>query len=597
MEDLNALERDTIAEVGNISLGSSATALSVILNRAVDITTPNLTVIDSADIKQKYPIPCLLVEVDYISGLEGSNVLLIKEKDAMIIASLMMGEDPGEKEGPLSEIEQSAVQEAMNQMMGSMATSMSELFQRPIDISPPTVAPINLAEDEPPQVMDRQGKVVHVEFTMRVEDIIDSIMIQIIPLEFAKRMAADLLQGATEAAPEPEEADAGTGAATEADLHQAEDEPFEVVIGDSAPVAPADGTGLSELEKDTIAEVGNISLGSSATALSTLLSKVVEITTPQLEILKIKDLQQKYPLPCLLVEVDYIAGLEGSNVLLIKEKDCLVIAALMMGEDPSEKKGPLSEIEQSAVQEAMNQMMGSMATSMAELFMRPIDISPPRVKMIDLAEDEPMLYNLDPEEEVVQVEFSVRVEDLIDSVMIQIIPVSFARKMAGYLLYGESTDSPPTEVEVPSEDYSAETAATSEVAAEEKSPEIVFEPRIEEPAPPRAPEPEKPRRPEPAPPRALDRSAPPVDMQKLDMVRDIPMDITVVLGKARVPLGMLFALDKGGIVDLDCSADDPVELFANDKLLAKGEVVLVNDQLGVRITEIQFEEVIESYGI
>jgi len=111
--------------VGNISLGSSATALSVLLNREVQITTPRLEVLEMSEIQLDYPLPCLAVEVDYTVGLEGSNLLLIKESDAIIIAALMMNEPYEGKEGPMGEIEQSAVQEAMNQMMGSMATSMT----------------------------------------------------------------------------------------------------------------------------------------------------------------------------------------------------------------------------------------------------------------------------------------------------------------------------------------------------------------------------------------------------------------------------------------------------------------------------------------
>ncbi len=545
MEELSLLEKDTIAEVGNISLGASATALSTILNKSVDITTPRLEVLPLDQVQQTYPVPCIAVKVEYTAGLQGSNMLLIKEEDALIIAALMMGESHEDKAGPLTEIELSAVQEAMNQMMGSMTTSMSELFQRPIDISPPGVTLINLAEEkETLEEISDEDQVVQVEFTMKVEDIIDSVMVQVIPVEFARQMANDLLSG-----------EAGMASVSDEELL------------------------LSDLERDTIAEVGNISLGASATALSTILNTMVDITTPKLNIIKVDQIQEKYPLPCVLVEVDYTSGLEGRNILLIKQEDAAVIASMMMGESGEDKDRPLSEIELSAVQEAMNQMMGSMATSMSELFQRPIEISPPKMTLIDLAEDVTLLKGLRPDEDVVHVEFTIKVEDVIDSVMLQVIPIKFAKTMTSFLLSGGAAE-PPTEVieEVDDNDIDISSIVGEVIAETEKQ-----QPAAEPVQPEKEPD--------------TYRLPPTADIQKLEMVKDIPMDIIVVLGSTRLPLGELFSLNTGGIVGLNCSASDPVEIMANDRLLAKGEVVMINDQLGVRITEIQLEEVMDSYGI
>jgi flagellar motor switch protein FliN len=589
--DLTDLERDTLAEVGNISLGSSATALSVLLNREVQITTPRLEVLEMSEIQLDYPLPCLAVEVDYTVGLEGSNLLLIKESDAIIIAALMMNEPYEGKEGPMGEIEQSAVQEAMNQMMGSMATSMAELFMRPIDISPPQVERYDLSKEKfTIQGYEADSMFVRVEFNMLVEDIIDSVMVQIIPIEFAKTMTGYLLPGASDSAPAPEQDSLSGSEAVPEDLHVTEEIDHtggpEISAESSIETSFSEpgSVGLSDLEKDTISEVGNISLGSSATALSVLLNKSVDITTPKLEIIKVGEIQKKYPVPCLLVEVDYTVGLKGSNVLLVKESDALIIAALMMGEEPVGKEGPLTEIEMSAVQESMNQMMGSMATSMSELFQRTIDISPPRVEMIDLTNNRVMLGDLNPEDDIVHVAFSIKVEDIIDSVMVQVIPIEFAREMAGYLLH-DQFDMATSVIEEGPADIPAVEYSIPEVTPDLKETEAVAEaPVIQQPV-------KQPIR-RPAP-KTQDQ----IDIQKLELVRDIPMDVTVVLGSTRLPLGMLFSLDKGGIVELDCSENDPVEIMANDRLLARGEVVLMNDQLGVRITEIQFEEVIESYGI
>ena len=149
MEELSPLEKDTIAEVGNISLGASATALSTILDKRVEITTPRLDILSIAAVKRKFPVPCLVAAVNYRAGLDGDNILLIKEKDARAIAALMLGRDPSDTDQPLQELELSALKEAMNQMMGFMATSMSEMFARRIDISPPRIERRNLGEGMP----------------------------------------------------------------------------------------------------------------------------------------------------------------------------------------------------------------------------------------------------------------------------------------------------------------------------------------------------------------------------------------------------------------------------------------------------------------
>ena len=586
MKELTSMEKDTIAEVGNISLGAAATALALILDREVDITTPNLNLLNLDQIRSHYPIPCLAVEVDYTAGLEGSNLLLIKEADANIIAALMMGDDPATKTDPLNDLELSAVQEAMNQMMGAMSTSMSELFMRPIEITPPQLERINLAEEKIIfSDFDPGDQFVLVEFSLQVKDLIDSIMIQVVPVQFAREMAAYLLPEQAASASDPEQ---HSGPEIAAETGEKELDPtFENAVEEAVNgnAAPAEADLLSELEKDTIAEVGNISLGTSATALAELLGKMVEITTPKLEVIKVGRIQEKYPIPCLLIEVDYIQGLQGSNVLLVREDDARKIAALMMGEDPADRQNPLSELEMSAVQEAMNQMMGSMATSMSEMFQRTIDISPPRVEMIDLADERVMLGDLNPDDDIVHVEFSIKVENIIDSVMVQVVPVQFAREMAGYLLHGqmEETEYPADQgkFEVPGSDPSSlehEYSFEAEVK-EVNIPDQVAESQAQ-------------------PVKSFARlSGDGLDLQKLELVKDIPMDVTVVLGSARLPLGRLFTLGRGGIVELDCQANDPVEILANNRLLARGEVVLINDQLGVRITEIQFDEVIDSYDL
>ena len=331
---------------------------------------------------------------------------------------------------------------------------------------------------------------------------------------------------------------------------------------------------LSHMEKETIAEVGNISLGAAASALSAILNRRVYITTPRLEMRAVNQVKESYPVPCLLVEVKYLSGLQGSNILLIKQEDALVIAGLMLGSSPEQQS--LGEMELSAIQEAMNQMMGYMATAMSEMFGQVVEISPPELTICDLADEE--LKLLDESSPVVELAFTIQVEDFIDSKLIQVIPYDFAKKMTEFLLSGG---------EVPLEE-SLPKALSGEKAVEEPVEESVEEP-VEEAAAlsqADAQEPSTAGRYPAAFNEAEPDSEPEVNSwEKLELVRGIPLEVTVILGKTRMPLGELFALNRGGIIALNQAADNPVEIQINNKPVARGEIVLVDEQLGVRITE------------
>lgn len=339
---------------------------------------------------------------------------------------------------------------------------------------------------------------------------------------------------------------------------------------------------LSHMEQETIAEVGNISLGAAASALSSIISRRVIITAPHVQVLTVNNIKQNFPVPCLLVEVSYLSGLKGDNILLIKQEDALAIAGLMMGAPGGSSLG---EMELSAIQEAMNQMMGYMATSMSEMFGQVIEITPPKLTSCNLAEQE--LSRLQEEALAVQISFSIQVEGVIDSKLIQVIPVEFARQMAVFLLSGGETT----------------LELVSPVERQEKAAlELASPPEREE----KAAEPESlavhTRSTDPRPASLFageqicaageriyaDGEQPDADdWKKLDIVREIPLEVTVILGRTRAPLGNLFALDQGGVIYLDQLAGEPVEIRINDKLIARGEVVLINEQFGVRITQQQ----------
>jgi flagellar motor switch protein FliN/FliY len=177
--------------------------------------------------------------------------------------------------------------------------------------------------------------------------------------------------------------------------------------GEPVAASPQD---LSDIEKDAMGEIGNISMGSAATTLSILLSRRVSITTPRVRISSLKEIKEQYPLPYLVIEVGYTHGLVGSNILAIRESDALIIADLMMGGDGTNPPTELNELYMSAVTEAMNQMMGSVATSMSTVFKKKIDIAPPACNLLDFATEGNIGSVSSPDDPLVAVSFRMEVE-------------------------------------------------------------------------------------------------------------------------------------------------------------------------------------------
>src|SRR5690606_33224553 len=201
-EILDPIEKDAIGEIGNISMGSAATALSQLLNQRVNITTPSVKIMSPKELLDSFTTPFMLIEVGFTEGLEGSNLLIIDATDALIIADLMMGGDGTNIQQEITELHTSAVAEAMNQMMGSAATSMSSLFNTRVVISTPTVRSVESGADmDFPWVME--DPVVVVSFRMEIGNLIDSFLIQVIPAHIAKEEAA-MLMGSTLGGTAPE---------------------------------------------------------------------------------------------------------------------------------------------------------------------------------------------------------------------------------------------------------------------------------------------------------------------------------------------------------------------------------------------------------
>ncbi|MDQ0927518.1 flagellar motor switch protein FliN/FliY [Bacillus atrophaeus] len=335
---------------------------------------------------------------------------------------------------------------------------------------------------------------------------------------------------------------------------------------------------LSEMERDAIGEIGNISFGSSATALSTLLNQKVDITTPSVTVISKSKISDEFPHPYVAIEVNYTEGFSGSNLLVVEQSDAAIIADLMIGGDGKGADPSLGEIHLSAVQEAMNQMMGSAATSMSTVFSKKIDISPPRVELLDVNEEKGT-DRIPADEMLVKVSFRLKVGELIDSNIMQLYPITFAKDLISDLMNTGSSNE-DIQQEEPEETYDGPEEA------------VMPEPRVEsqpQQTPKRQGKPKKAAPVQVAPVEfsAFDpNEAPQAHLNNLDMLMDIPLSITVELGRTKRSVKEILELSAGSIIELDKLAGEPVDILVNQRIVAKGEVVVIEENFGVRVTDI-----------
>ncbi|MFJ8063812.1 flagellar motor switch phosphatase FliY [Psychrobacillus sp. NPDC096426] len=340
---------------------------------------------------------------------------------------------------------------------------------------------------------------------------------------------------------------------------------------------------LDDFARDTLGEIGNISFGSSATALSALLGQKVEITTPHISMINRSKLKEEFPHPYVAVQVQYTAGLIGMNLLVIKQSDATIIADLMLGGDGIDPKPELSEIQLSAVQEAMNQMMGSAATSMSTVFNKKVDISPPSIDLMNLLADEGT-ETIPNDEMLIKVSFRLKIGELIDSNIMQLLPLEFGLNLVKSLM---------------GEDGEQEAAATImeervEVTPTQTQAHSAPVQQVQEPIQAQAPM-------QFSQPRQV---APQVEVQQaqfasfdapslsqnesrnLNLLLDIPLQVTVELGRTKRTVKDILELTSGSIIELDKLAGEPVDILVNNRHIAKGEVVVIDENFGVRITDI-----------
>jgi flagellar motor switch protein FliN/FliY len=357
----------------------------------------------------------------------------------------------------------------------------------------------------------------------------------------------------------------------------------------------SDAEVLTPQEIDAIGEIGNISMGTSATTLYTLLGKKVTITTPRVSVTTWEELSEQYPEPYVAVKVQYIDGLIGTNLLIMRINDVKIITDLMMGGSGHvDGDAELSEMHLSAVSEAMNQMVGSAATSMSSMFEKRVEISPPESRLIHFAEDRENIKFEEKNDQIVKVAFSLTVGDLIDSQIMQLLPISFAKELVQNLLRANEKEEPL----IPAEPQPA-TPEPLQKQPERKSPAgdtpgFAAQPRQE---PPRQdanrqmpymtqPSYQSPINVQPAQFQSFDSGGQPFEVQNISLLMDVPLQITVELGRTTKKIKEILEFGQGSIIELDKLAGEPVDILVNGKNVAKGEVVVIDESFGVRITDI-----------
>jgi len=337
---------------------------------------------------------------------------------------------------------------------------------------------------------------------------------------------------------------------------------------------------LTPEEIDAMGEIGNISMGTAATTLYTLLGQKVTITTPKVEVTTLKKMYEDITVPHVLIKISYKTGIEGMNLLAIKEEDVKIITDLMMGGDGTNVSDELTDMHLSAISEAMNQMVGSSSTSLSQMLGETIDIQPPEAirnngDSIDYDE-----IGLDSDETITVTSFQMKIGELIDSEIMQIMPIEVSRQLVEKLSQPEEeiVDEPVVEREL--EPIVETSTPAKTVSATPRENPIQNERKVN------------------AQPLELNNFSDNIDTKyynnDIELIKEVPLEITVELGRTHKKISEILEVGEGTIIELNSIVGESLNILANGKMIAKGEVVVVDENYGVRITDIiKPEKIIE----
>ena len=359
-----------------------------------------------------------------------------------------------------------------------------------------------------------------------------------------------------------------------------------------SPVSVPDG-GLTDAEKDAIGEISNISMGTAATTLSQLINQKVNITTPTVSYATWDSLLAEFEEPCVCIQVLYTSGLEGNNILILKENDVKVITNLMMGGDGTNINEELTDLHLSAIGEAMNQMMGSASTSMSSMLNKKIDISPPTASLVKLTE---IMNATDIADFLtgtfVKVAFKMEIGSIINSEIMQMYSIDFAKSIyEKFISMTDEQSSAPAPQPAPK---------TAPQPAPQPQPQMqnqgMFADTFGAPSGMYA-----------QPAQAVPFQAPPVQnvniapvqfqpfmemnnpllkTENIDLLLDVPLEVTAELGRTSKSIKEILEFSPGTIIELNRLAGEPIDVLVNGKYVAKGEVVVIEETFGIKVTEV-----------
>ena len=357
---------------------------------------------------------------------------------------------------------------------------------------------------------------------------------------------------------------------------------------------------LTDSEKDAIGEVANISMGSSATTLYSLVNQKVNITTPQVELANWENVINNYERPCVFIQIKYTVGLDGTNILILKEHDVMVITDLMMGGDGTNTDGEIGELQLSAISEAMNQMMGAAATSLSTMINQKVDISPPQATLLDMINDDPSDIAEFLTGTFVRISFKMQVGDLVDSTLMQLYPIDFAKTLKDTVISGDSGGG--AEAAAPAPEPAPAPTPQPDAAMPQMDPSMMQGQPMPQMGMPQMGMPQMgmPQMGMPMmAPQMMNMNIQPAQFQNfaggttimaggenIGIIKDVPLEVTVELGRTAKPIADILDFAPGTIIELDKVAGEPVDVLVNGKFVAKGEVVVIEESFGVRVTEI-----------
>lgn len=383
-------------------------------------------------------------------------------------------------------------------------------------------------------------------------------------------------------------------------------------IDTTADSAVNDVETLDDMEKDMMGEISNISMGTAATTMSSLVNQKVDITTPNVSFSYWDDLVSQYDRPCVFLQISYREGLSGNNVLILKENDVKIIADLMMGGDGTSTAEPLGELHLSAISEAMNQMMGSASTSLSSMLNMKIDISPPTASLIDLNDtvDEADITDF-LKGGFVKISFKMTIGDLVDSEIMQLYPVDFCKNLCAKFMSSTGTAAEPAAQEAPKQETSAPAPAPAPASAPTAMEQQPMQQSQQMGMPMQQGYPMQqmgmPMQPMQQMGMPMMGYMPPMQevnvqtaqfqafspdivaanqRENIGLIMDVPLEVTVELGRTTKSIQDILEFAPGTIIELDKIAGEPIDVLVNGKYVARGEVVVIEESFGVRVTEI-----------